>query len=226
LFIIIGLQVNLIAQDYNVKIEGYIIGYDGKSEINYAFSSLNHHAPYDGMAKIKPDSSGRFTILKHINQVKFFTFIYKNKKIDTIRHECLLLVQPNKNYSFISEGQSTKEELNMRGTYSKDKSYVTKSYSPDIFTLDNIVHENRMSLSMHYGQMYYNLIDNGTFGSLYHGDWNLMEPDLLYNTLNNRINSQVQKFRELLKTGYIDEEFFQISKLNVELSTLPTTPAY
>lgn len=214
--IITVLQTSLFAQEYNVRIEGHIIGYDGKSELNYGFSTLNYHIPYDGIEKIKPDSTGRFTILKQINETKFFTLIYSNKQIDTIRHECLLIVQPNKSYSIISQGRSTKEEQNMSGSYSKDKSYVIKPHTPDIFSLNNTIPENSLSLNMDIGQMYYNLIDNGTVGSLFRENWDLMNPDELLTTLENRINSQVNKFRELLDAGSIDAEFFQIAKLNVE----------
>jgi thiol-disulfide isomerase/thioredoxin len=213
---VIGLSTSLSAQDFNVKIEGVIIGYDGQSEVNYTFSSLNCGMPYDGVFKMKPDESGYFRIFKWVDDVRYFHFYYQNKQADSIEHSASLLVQPNKSYSIISEGRCTKDVKEMDGPYSKDKSYVIKPYSPEIFSLNNNETDKGIALHMDIGQMCYNLIDNGTIGSLFREDWDLLNPNSLMSTLNNRIDNQVKKFRELLESGHIDEEFFHIAILNVE----------
>ena len=113
----------LCAQDQNVRIDGQIIGYDGKTIVYYTLSDVNTSTDYQ---PIQLDSSGRFTVLKLIDKTKFFRIYYRNKEVDTIQHQCRLIVQPNKNYSIVSQGQSMKE-----------KDYWKRPYSPDIFSIDN-----------------------------------------------------------------------------------------
>lgn len=193
---------NLWSQDYNVRIEGQIIGYDGFSELQYSIENGNYSRQY---YTIQPDTSGRFVILKTIDRTKFFQFFYRNKNERNIYHNCRLIIQPNSNYSIISEG----------GNYSNWKT----PYSPDIYTWNNFVNDRQTFFKRDYGQMYYNLIDNGTSGSLYHDDWNLYQPDSLIDILHQRINQQVSLFADLLEKGDINKEFFEIAKINIKYNT-------
>jgi len=191
----------LCAQDYNVRIDGQIIGYDGKTIIYYTLSDLNTSTD---PRPVPVDRSGRFTILKSINKTKFFFIGYRNE-VDSIEHSCRLIVQPNKFYSIVSQGQSM-----------KDKNYWERPYSPDIFSIDYKNTDNKKIAQYDKGQMEYNLIDNCTMGALYHHEWDLEHPEKLMDILNERIHSQIAIFSELLKKGKIDEEFFAISKINIK----------
>jgi len=184
------------SQNYNVRIDGQIIGYDKTSEISYTLSSVNFSHDY---FTLKPDSLGRFTILKTIHGAKFFRVIYRNKGI---RHECKLVVQPNRNYSFISKGE-------------KEENWQIQS-SPDIYSWERANDKSNTFYSMDLGQMYFNKIDNSTSGSLYHDDWNLSEPESLFDTLQSRIKAMESVFINLLREGKINQEFYEISKLNIE----------
>lgn len=184
------------SQNYNVRIDGQIIGFDKTSAIYYTLSSVNLSHDYN---TVKPDSLGKFTILKTVNGTKFFRIYYRN---NGIQHECKLIVQPNKNYSFISKGK-------------KEEDWRVHS-SPDIYSWEKERDNFSTFYSMDFGQMHYNKIDNGTMGSLYHDDWNLFEPETLIDTLQARISTNVSIFKDLLKAGKIDQEFYEISKLNVE----------
>jgi len=191
----------LCAQDYNVRIDGQIIGYDGKTIVCYTLSDVNPSSDYQ---PIRLDRSGRFSILKSINKTKFFRIYYRNK-VDSIQHSCRLIVQPNKNYSIVSQGQST-----------KDKNYWERPYSPDIFSIDYKNTDNKKIAQYDKGQMDYNMIDNCTMGSLYRDEWDLEHPEKLIESLNERIHSQIAIFSDLLKKGQINEELFAISKINIE----------
>ena len=195
----------LCAQNQNVRIDGQIIGYDGKTPVYYTLSDANRSTDYQ---PIQLDLSGRFTILKSIDKTKFFRIYYRNKEVNTIQHQCRLIVQPNKNYSIVSKGQSM-----------KDQDYWKRSYSPDIFSVDNKNTDIERFAQYDIGQMYYNLIDNSTMGSLYREEWDLEHPEKLIETLNERIRSQIAIFSDLLEKGKIDEEFFAILKINVEYFT-------
>ncbi len=199
LFILLALLINLNdinAQDYNVRIDGQIIGYDGTSVLNYTLSSVNFsHQVFT----VKPDSLGRFTILKKLDSIKFFHLYYRNKGLE---HRCKLIVEPDKSYSIISQGNPEKD--------------WAIHYTPDIYSWDHKNTDSFIRCSMDNGQMYYNLIDNGTSGSLYHDDWNLLEPDHLIDTLQSRISGMVSVFSDLQKEGKIDTEFFKIAKINCQ----------
>lgn len=171
-----------LSQSFNVRIDGQIIGYDGSSEIIYTFSSSYLTPVY---FKIKPDSAGRFTILKNIITPKFFDLIYiKNG----IRHECKLFVQPNQNYSFISKGEKLGDWL----VYS----------SPDIYSYIQKGDNSVASYQKSYGQMHFNTISNGITGAMFHSDWNLLHPETLLDTLHSRINSD--KLNAFLKDNGIE----------------------
>ncbi|MBC8004082.1 MAG: TlpA family protein disulfide reductase [Verrucomicrobia bacterium] len=182
-----------------MKIEGQIIGYDGKSEISYSLSSVNLSHDY---FTVKPDSLGRFTILKTISETKFFRLIYLNRNNGLIRYECKLVVQPNKNYSFISRGQ-------------KEENWQVH-HSPDIYSWEKANDQSNTFYNIDIGQMYFNKIDNSTRGHLYDKDWNLFKPETLIDTLQSRIKAMESVFLNLLKEGKIDQEFYEISKLNIE----------
>lgn len=199
LFILLVLFIehsNINAQEYNVRIDGQIIGYDGTSTLNYTLSSVNFSHQY---LSVKPDSSGRFTILRNLNSIKFFHLYYRN---EGVMHRCKLIVEPGKKYSFISRGK-------------QEKDWATH-YTPDIYSWDIKNSDSFFNYSIDIGQMYYNLIDNGTSGSLYHEDWNLLEPESLIDTLQNRISRMVSVFSDLLENKKIDAEFFEIAKLNCQ----------
>ena len=177
----------LCAQDQNVRIDGHIIGYDGKTIVYYTLSDVNTSTDYQ---PIQLDRSGRFTILKSIDKTKFFRIYYRNKEVDTVQHQCRLIVQPNKTYSIVSQGQSM-----------KDQDYWERPYSPDIFSIDNKNTDIKRFAQYDMGQMYYNLIDNSTMGSLYRDEWDLEHPEKLIETLNERIRSQIAIFSDLLEKG-------------------------
>lgn len=199
LFILLALLIfhnDINAQDYNVRIDGQIIGYDGISILNYTLSPVNFsHQVFT----VKPDSLGRFSILKKMDSIKFFHLYYRNKGV---AHQCKLIVEPGKSYSIISRGKPEKDWEN--------------HYTPDIYSWDNKNTDSFIRYSIDNGQMYYNLIDNGTSGSLYHDDWNLLEPESLIDTLQSRISRMVSVFSDLQKENKIDPEFFRIAKINCQ----------
>jgi thiol-disulfide isomerase/thioredoxin len=185
---------NARAQNYHVRIDGQIIGYDGVSEVRYTLSPSNLSYQYD---TVKPDSSGRFTIYKIINGTQFFSLICNTKDL---HHTCKLIVQPGHDYSFVSKGEK--------------QSDWWAHYSPDIYSWRKNDLESGTFYSIDFGQMYYNRIDNGTMGLLYDEDWNLSEPETLIDTLQSRINKMDQIFSGLLKKGKIDREFYEIAMMN------------
>lgn len=197
LFILIPLLLN--AQSNDVIIEGQIIGYDGKSIIKYSLKDY-----YGGMYNytVKPDSMGRFIIQKDINKTEFFALNYKNK--DTIWHTCRLIVKPGQYYSFISEGQYDPESKSM------------EHYTPDIYNINAQSNDKDSFYRLDKGQMYYNLIDNGTMGYLYDEDWDLTKPDNLVTSLKERIKKQLDIFSSLKEKGEIENDFYRIAKLNIE----------
>jgi len=187
---VVGLSQN------NVRIEGQIIGYDGSEEVLYGIFPF-YGPPHD--KSIIPDSLGRFTIFTSVKETMFFSMHYFQ---GGIRHSCRLILKPDTYYSFVSEGYQSKNW----NTY----------YSPEIYSLRINPGEKNPYYSVDYGQIYYNKIDNGTMGSLYHDNWDLYQPDLLIGTLEARINAQKAVFQKLLNDGLIDKEFYKIAKLNVE----------
>ena len=199
LFILLVLLMNLgsiNAQDDNVRIDGQIIGYDGTSVLNYTLSPVNFSHQ---IFSVKPDSLGRFTVSKKLDSIHFFHLYYRNRGMV---HQCKLIVEPDKSYSIISRGNPEKDWAN--------------HYTPDIYSWDNKNTDSFIRYSIDHGQMYYNLIDNGTSGSLYHDDWNLLEPESLIDTLQSRISRMVSVFSNLQKEGKIDTEFFKIAKINCQ----------
>jgi len=190
LFSVVGLSQN------NVRIDGQIIGYDGSKKVLYGISPV-YGPPHD--KSIKPDSLGRFSIFTQVKETMFFSMHYSQSQI---RHSCRLILKPDTYYSFVSEGFESKNW----NTY----------YSPEIYSLKINPSEKNPYYSVDYGQIYYNKIDNGTMGSLYHDNWNLYQPDLLIDTMEARINAQKAVFQKLLNDRLIDKEFYKIAKLNVE----------
>ncbi len=185
------------SQEYNVRIDGQIVGYNDLKKVKYEISPayLSYH-----FKSVQPDSLGRFTINTFIHKTMFFNMIYFQ---DETRHVCKLVLQPNKNYLFISRGQNKKE---------------SKQYSPDIYSLERNINDKNIFYTLDFGQIYYNKIDNGTMGSLYHDDWNLLQPETLIDSLQSRIKRQVSVFSELLRKDQIDQNFFEIAWLNTAYS--------
>lgn len=199
IFILFLVSLLSNAQSNAVIIEGQIIGYNGKSTIKYSLKDY-----YGGMYNytVKPDSMGRFIIQKDIAKTQFFTLIYKNK--DYTRHTCRLIVKPGEHYSFISEGLYDPQNNSM------------EHYTPDIYNIKAQSNDNDLFYRLDKGQMYYNLIDNGTSGYLYNEDWDLRKPNNLLPTLKERIRKQLVIFSRLKEKGEIDNDFYQIAKLNIE----------
>lgn len=198
-FIILSLNGDLLSQTYNVRIEGHIIGYDGVSEITYSLSPFNL---ISNQKTVKPDSTGRFTLVDRINQTSFFFFHIGNKKDNDIYHSGRLIIEPNSNYSIVSEGARFSE--------------WSIPHSPDIYTWDDSVPDNPVYFRMDMGQMYYNILDKGIIGSMFRDQWNLQEPETLMDKLIERIEYQVDIYSDLLKRGEINQKFFEIVKINSE----------
>jgi len=195
LLLIVLLSFTVWSQN-NVRIDGQIIGYDGSKEVLYGIFPF-YGPPHD--KNIKPDSLGRFTIFTSVKETMFFSMHYSQ---GGIRHSCRLILKPDTYYSFVSEGFESKNW----NTY----------YSPEIYSLRINSGEKNPYYSVDYGQIYYNKIDNGTMGSLYHDKWELYQPDLLIDTLEARINAQKAVFQKLLDDGLIDKEFYEIATMNIE----------
>ncbi len=187
----------LFAQQYNVTIEGQIIGYDGVSELAYYFSPENHHRH---RLKVQPDSNGHFVIRKNIDRTHFFWFYYQNEGERDIYHRCALIVHPGMNYIFVSPGAQ-------HGDW---KNY----YTPDIYSWSAQAGDLPKSVNLDKGQMKFNLLDNGYMGSLFHHKWSLREPDNLLVELQERIDSQISKYEELLRENKISRDFFEIARAN------------
>ncbi len=82
-----------------VTIEGYLEGYDGKSEVYYILSPINDLSFEPDT--IHPDSSGYFTITCSIDSISFLVVYHQQ---NDVRYSSKLYLQPGKSYSFISEG--------------------------------------------------------------------------------------------------------------------------
>ncbi len=186
-------------QDNNIRIEIQIIGYDGFSPFEYSISDGNYYRNYNS---VQPDISGRIVIQRKINSTKFFQFYFQNKNEKRTGYSCRLVLQPGNNYSVICKKQKT-DDYNI-------------PYSPDIFSWKMQKGDRQTFYKMDMGQVYYNLFDNATQGYIYREEWNLLQPDSLLITLSRKTNKQVEMYSDLLKKGEIDNEFFEIAKLNVK----------
>jgi len=191
--------LNTWSQENNVKIEIQLIGYDGFSPFEYSISDGNY---YNNYKTIKPDSTGRIIILRNIDSTKFFRFHFRNLDEKEAFYECRLILQPDNNYSIICKSHKYND--------------YNVPYSPDIYSWEMQSGDQLIDYKMDMGQMYYNLFDNGTEGWLYREEWNLLEPDSLLEKLAKRTKKQVEIYTDLLNNGDIDEEFYNIAKLNVE----------
>ena len=198
-FIILFLNGALLSQTYNVRIEGHIIGYDGVSELTYSLSPYNL---LNDRKKVKPDSTGRFTILDRINQTRFFHFYIHDINDSDVYHSGRLIIEPNNNYSIVSEGARSSE--------------WSIPHSPDIYTWEDSVPDHPVYLRMDMRQMYYNIFDKGIGGSMFRDQWNLQEPETLMDKLIERIEYQVAIYHDLLERSEISKNFFEIVKINSE----------
>ncbi len=186
----------VLSQTNNVRIDGQILGYDGTKKVNYGISPVFGSG---NNGSLQPDSLGRFTILKSINETEFF-FMYYSK--NNVTHTCKLILKPGNYYSFISEGDSFKK--------------WNTHYAPTIYRYEKTNDNDITYFAMDMGSVYLNLIDNGTSGALYHDEWDLFQPDELINNLHAKIKTQDSVFNILLEEGKIDDDFYEIAKLNVE----------
>ncbi len=186
----------VLSQSNIIRIDGQIIGYQGADNIHYGISPTwgIGHTNY-----IKPDSLGRFTITKSITDTEFFYMYYSDKGIT---HTCRLILEPGGYYSFISKGHDSKD--------------WKTHYTPDIYSWEKADDDPLAFFKIHPGQMYFNLIDNGTMGALYNEDWDLQKPDELLDVLQSRINAQDSVFKKLLENEEIDNEFYELAKQNFE----------
>ncbi len=189
------------AQNANVRIDIQILDYDGVSEFQYYLERGNHSR---NATKVQPDENGRISIQESIDGVRYLFFYYQNDNENDVFHRCKLVVEPNNHYTIISKGTShdwpdSRNEL----------------YSPDIYSWDYNKNDFGHSLKMNYSQMYYNMFDNDTRGSIYHGDWDLKNPDSLLYELQKRIQSRKDLFAEPLSMGEITPEFYEIMSANI-----------
>lgn len=198
LLLILMAGKDLLAQNYNVIIEGQILGYDGVSGLNYHFSPDNQHRHRQ---YVQPDSHGHFVIRKNIDRTHFFWFYYQNQGESEIYHRCALIVHPGMNYLILSQG----------APFGDWKNY----YTPDIYSWSAQTGDLPNSINLDQGQMMFNLLDNGYSGSLFHHKWCLKNPENLLNELQNKIDAQVRKHEELLGKNKISRDFFEIAMANV-----------
>ena len=99
LFFILFSLTHIFGSDNQIKIEGQILGYKGKKEVNYSISPF---LAENLMNKtVKPDSLGRFTITSSIDKVHFFWMYFSQ---NNVAHRCQLILKPGCNYSFVSKG--------------------------------------------------------------------------------------------------------------------------
>jgi thiol-disulfide isomerase/thioredoxin len=186
-----------LGQNPNVTIVGQIIGYDGRLEVKYCISPYPNSKNIDS---IRPDITGKFVINKLITATQFFHMSYRQ---DSIVHTCRLILRPNNYYKFVSNG------------YAQDDNNPNSYYSPEIFSLKYKV-EGSPYLETDAGQVYFNLIDNGTMGSIYLNEWDLNHPGSLIDTLQARIVRQKSIFKDLFEKEKIDSGFYMLASLNVE----------
>lgn len=198
--------LSAISQEANIQIDLQILNYDGVSEFQYFLEKGNYTR---NPQKAKLDENGRVSIIKNINELSYFWFYYRNNNDNSIFHRCRLIVEPNKHYSVISKGNRT---------IVQDNAIVTeiKYYSPDIYSWNYNTNDFGNTLKMDYSQMYYNMFDDDTQGSLYSADWKLNQPDSLINTLQKRIEIRKDLYKESLSKGEITSDFYEIVSANIE----------
>ncbi len=196
LFVILIVSLHCFSQNNMVRIDGQFLNYDGTSKAWYSLS------PTQGAIldkEIQPDSLGRITIIESINETQYF---YINYRSEGINHDCCLILQPGNDYTFISEG------------YNEDE-WDTK-YSPYIYSRKRLSNEVFSISKLDQGQIFYNEIADKTSGALYHDDWDLMHPEGLLDTLQFRIESELEDLNKLYEVNNVDEEQYEIIKLNIE----------
>ncbi|TRX71252.1 TlpA disulfide reductase family protein [Carboxylicivirga sp. M1479] len=188
------------AQKHNVVIEGRFVGYDGNGKVGYSLGAV---AGAFASNMITPDSLGNFVITANVKKTEFFRILYSD---NNRYHLVELIVRPNNRYSFISEGIEI-----------IDGTWWGYPNSPDIYSLQSGQSDGMMFNKLDKGQIYYNLIDNESHGILsYQDEWGLKQPDVLLDSLDEKINRQLIPLNELLASGEIDSEFYEICKLNVQ----------
>jgi hypothetical protein len=176
-----------LPQNNRVIIKGQILGYDRIGEVRYSISRNYGQSNY---LSLKPDSLGKFAIIRQSSGMELFTMLYFQ---NSIGYTCKLILYPGCTYSFVSKGYN-----------SGDSSLY---YSPDISGCNA------------EGQINYNKINNGIAGMFYYKDWDLENPESLLDTLDGRIARKESVFGKLLAEGKINQEFYDISCLNIEYFT-------
>jgi thiol-disulfide isomerase/thioredoxin len=174
-------------QNNRVIIRGQIVGYDGVGQVHYSVSKNYGQSDY---LALKPDSLGKFAIIRQSSGMELFTMLYYQNNTG---FTCKLIIYPGCTYSFVSKGYD-----------SRDSSLY---YSPEISGCNA------------EGQMNYNRISNGLTGIFYYKDWDLENPESLLDTLDARIARKESVFAKLLSEKKINQEFYDISCLNIEYFT-------
>jgi len=196
LFVFLSFLTLLLYSQEKTIIEGQIINYKGNGILRYSLKDY-----YGGSANMttKIDSTGRFIITVAIHDIQFFELNYQK---DTLGHTCRIIVEPGKNYIFVSKGYNWTD--------------WKTNYSPIIYTSISKNDFISQSYKLDKGTMFYNMIDNGTMGHLYDHEWNMNEPDSLLPTLQRKINSGLDVLKSLRINNEISNEFYNIAKLNLE----------
>jgi thiol-disulfide isomerase/thioredoxin len=196
LFIFISFLTLILNGQEKTIIEGQILNYKGSNVLRYSLKDY-----YGGSANktTKIDSTGRFIITVSGKDIQFFSLNYDQ---DTVGHTCRIIVEPGKNYVFVSKGY--------------DRNDWKSNYSPIIYI--SVAKNDFISQSYRIdnGTMFYNLIDNGTMGHLYEHEWNMKEPDSLLMILQRKIKSGTDVLKSLRINNEISNEFYDIAKLNLE----------
>ncbi|MBN2805757.1 MAG: hypothetical protein JXR22_03785, partial [Prolixibacteraceae bacterium] len=202
LFFIFMISFKLMGQTKQVRIDVHLLGYDGHSAFQYYFEKGNY---LRNPKSVYPDRNGRITINSSIDSIHFFWFSYRNQNDKEHFYECKLIVEPGKHYSIISSGA--------KWTWPKPENCFS---SPDIYTYSLEKSDQQTMLSLDYSQMYYNMFDDNTMGSLYFQEWDLQYPDSLLANLQNRIRNRLILLDEQKINGRLSSEVYEILKANVE----------
>lgn len=202
LFFIFMISFKLMGQTKQVRIDVHLLGYDGYSAFQYYFENGNY---LRNPTIIYPDRNGKATINVSIDSIHYFWFSFRNQGDKDHYYECKLIVEPGKHYSIISNGA--------KWTWPKPENYFS---SPDIYTYSLERSDQQTMLSLDYCQMYYNMFDDNTMGSLYFQEWNLKHPDSLIINLQERIRNRISLLEVQKRSGRISNEVFEIMEANVE----------
>ncbi len=193
------LLTSLLAQKHNVIIEGQFIGYDNISKCAY---TLDKVAGTLAPVYITPDSLGHVKISLHVDQTSYFRVGWHNKERI---HAVKLIVSPGMRYTFVSEGEELRA-YEKGGLKPGPVIYSAQINSGDGFGFSRF----------DKGQVYYNMINNDIHGTLFNENWNLQQPQTVFDSLQIKIERDLDPLNILLVKGELDPEFYNICKLNIE----------